>query len=348
MSIAAQHQVCAWVEKPGPDAEIELRGIAVPSPGPGDVIVKLEVTGVCHSDHHSIYGNTPMSTHIAGHEGVGKVINTGPQVSETLINTRVGISWLHEACGICEICAVEYVHCPKQNNSGRNVPGTFQQYCVAKAAYVVAIPDEIPPEIAAPLLCGGITAYGALIRAKLNVGDYVVFTGAGGGLGHLGVQIARSLGYRVIAIDAGDKATVCISLGAEHFFDFRKSASLIEDVRSVTGGLGAHAVVCITGATSSYDESLPMLRNCGKLICVGIPPSSYRLQVNPFEMLVRGLTIIGSTVGDKSQMPGLMELVLQGKVKPEVQVFGFDELQSVMDKLAAGQIIGRAVLRMPQ
>jgi propanol-preferring alcohol dehydrogenase len=224
---------------------------------------------------------------------------------------------------------------------------TLLEYCVAKAAYIVAIPDEIPAEIAAPLLCGGITAYGALIRAKLNVGDYVVFTGAGGGLGHLGVQIARSLGYRVIAIDSGDKATVCMSLGAEHFFDFRKSASLVEDVRSVTGGLGAHAVVCITGAVSSYDESLPMLRNCGKLICVGIPPSSYRLQVNPFEMLVRGLAIIGSTVGDKSQMPGLMELVLQGKVKPELQLFDFDELQAVMDKLAAGQIIGRAVLRMP-
>ncbi|VUC35940.1 unnamed protein product [Clonostachys rosea] len=278
MTITAGNQVCAWVEKPGPDAEIELRDIAVPSPGPGDVLVKLEMTGI-------------------------------------------------EAYQM------------KVDN--------VLEYCVAKAAYVVAIPDEIPAEIAAPLLCGGITAYGALIRAKLSVGDYVVFTGAGGGLGHLGVQIARSLGYRVIAIDAGDKEAVCRSLGAEHFFDFRKSASLVEDVRSVTGGFGAHAIVCITGATSSYDDSLPMLRNCGKLICVGIPPSSYRLQVNPFEMLVRGLTIIGSTVGDKSQMPGLMELVLQGKVKPEVQLFKFDELEAVMGKLAAGQIIGRAVLRMP-
>ncbi|CAH0024871.1 unnamed protein product [Clonostachys rhizophaga] len=333
MSIAAQHQVCAWVEKPGPDAEIELRDIAVPSPGPGDVLVKLAVTGVCHSDHHSIYGNTPMSTHIAGHEGL----------DHRFLKRSSTPGWAYQCAWNFSTC-VNYVH--RFNYQTKIDP--LLEYCVAKAAYVVSIPDEIPAEIAAPLLCSGITAYGALIRAKLNVGDYVVFTGAGGGLGHLGVQIARSLGYRVIAIDAGDKAAVCMSLGAEHFFDFRKSTSLIEDVLSVTGGLGAHAVVCITGAISSYDESLPMLRNCGKLICVGIPPSSYRLQVNPFEMLVRGLTIIGSTVGDKSQMPGLMELVLQGKVKPEVQLFDFDKLQTVMEKLIAGQIIGRAVLRMPQ
>ena len=222
------------------------------------------------------------------------------------------------------------------------------EYCVADADYVVVIPDDVPAELAAPLLCGGITAYGALIKANLNAGDYVVFPGAGGGLGHLGVQIARSLGYRVIAIDSGDKDAVCRSLGAEHFFDFRRSVSLVEDVRSVTGGLGAHAIVCITGAPTAYDDSTPMLRNCGKLICVGIPPSSYRLQVNPFEMLVRGLSIVGSTVGDKSQMPRLMELVLQGKVKPEVQLFDFDELPAVMRKLGANQIIGRAVLRIPQ
>ncbi|CAG9981067.1 unnamed protein product [Clonostachys byssicola] len=343
MSIAAQHQVCAWVEKPGPDAEIELQDIAVPTPGPGDVLVKLEVTGVCHSDHHSIYGNTPMSTHVAGHEGL----------DHRFLKHSSTPAWAYR--GFMKLVEVaKYAQwnmsiAPNRIIQAETCLELFNvQYCVAKAAYVVAIPDEIPAEIAAPLLCGGITAYGALIRAKLNVGDYVVFTGAGGGLGHLGVQIARSLGYRVIAIDAGDKATVCTSLGAEHFFDFRKSANLVEDVRSVTGGLGAHAVVCITGAMSSYDESLPMLRNCGKLICVGIPPSSYRLQVNPFEMLVRGLTIIGSTVGDKSQVPGLMELVLQGKVKPEVQLFNFNELQTVMDKLAAGHIIGRAVLRMPQ
>uniref|UniRef100_A0A8H7N2K2 Enoyl reductase (ER) domain-containing protein n=1 Tax=Bionectria ochroleuca TaxID=29856 RepID=A0A8H7N2K2_BIOOC len=342
MSIAAQHQVCAWVEKPGPDAKIELRNIAVPSPGPGDVLVKLDVTGVCHSDHHSIYGNTPMSTHIAGHEGLD---HRFPKRSSTPEWAYRGFMNLVE---VAKYARWNMFIAPNRIIRAEMCLELFSvKYCVAKAAYIVAIPDEIPAEIAAPLLCGGITAYGALIRAKLNVGDYVVFTGAGGGLGHLGVQIARSLGYRVIAIDSGDKATVCMSLGAEHFFDFRKSASLVEDVRSVTGGLGAHAVVCITGAVSSYDESLPMLRNCGKLICVGIPPSSYRLQVNPFEMLVRGLAIIGSTVGDKSQMPGLMELVLQGKVKPELQLFDFDELQAVMDKLAAGQVIGRAVLRMP-
>ena len=221
------------------------------------------------------------------------------------------------------------------------------EYCVADAEFVCKIPDSIPAALAAPLLCGGITMYGALVKADLKAGDFVVIPGAGGGLGHLGVQIAASMGYQVIAIDSGaNKEAVGTRSGAQAFLDFRKSTSLVKDVQSLTNGIGAHAVICITGAPSAYDGGLDMLRNCGKLLCVGIPPSSYRLKVNPFEMLVRGLRIIGSSVGNKSQMESLMDLTMKGKLKPEVQIMDFQDLGAVMKSLEHGSIAGRAVLRI--
>ncbi|KAF7560763.1 hypothetical protein G7046_g3383 [Stylonectria norvegica] len=292
-----EKQTCAWVQQPGPGAVIEFREIEVPTPGPGEVLVKLEVSGVCHSDHHSIFGNTPMTTHIAGHEGVGTVV---------------------------------------------------AEYCVADANYVCKIPDTVPAAIAAPLLCGGITMYSALVKADLAPGDFVVIPGAGGGLGHLGVQIATSMGYQVIAIDSGwEKEAVCNKSGAKVFLDFREGA-LVQRVKDATNGIGAHAVICITGAPSAYDSALDMLRNCGKLLCVGIPPSSYRLQIDPFQMLVRGLRVIGSSVGNKAQMGILMDMVLEGKLKPEIQVMDFHALGAVMDRLETGSIAGRAVLKIPQ
>lgn len=220
------------------------------------------------------------------------------------------------------------------------------EYCVADASFVTRIPDQVPSELAAPVLCGGIAVYSALRKANLKSDDYVVLPGAGGGLGHLGVQIAASLGYRVIAIDAADKEEVCVTSGATHFLDFRKSKDLVEDVRRLSGGIGAHAVLCIAGAPSAYDSAIPMLRPCGRLLCVGIPPPNYRLQVNPFEMLVNGLQVIGATVGDRTQMGELMEMMVQGKLKPRVQMYPFEKLEEVMGKLERAEISGRAVLQI--
>ena len=208
------------------------------------------------------------------------------------------------------------------------------------------IPDQVKSELAAPVLCGGIAVYSALRKANLKSGDYVVLPGAGGGLGHLGVQIAASLGYRVIAIDAADKEEVCNTSGAANFLDFRKSNDLVADVRALTGGLGAHAVLCIAGAPSAYESAIPMLRHCGRLLCVGIPPPDYRLQVSPFEMLVKGLQVIGATVGNRNQMEELMELMVQGKLKPRVHMYPFEKLEEVLGKLERAEISGRAVLQI--
>lgn len=189
--------------------------------------------------------------------------------------------------------------------------------------------------------------YGALERAQLRPRDWVVIPGAGGGLGHLGVQLAAHLGYRVIAVDSGEqKRALAMKCGADSFIDVNVGTkpSVQEQIHALTG-IGAHCVVCVAGTPSAYDSALSMLRNCGKLVCVGIPPSQYRLQLNPFEMLVRGLKVLGSTVGNREQMEQLMKLALEDKVTPEIEVFEFRDLPDILKRLDRSEITGRAVIR---
>ena len=228
-------QIGAWLEKPQPGARLVIRkDLEIPSPHEGEVLVKLDYTGFCHSDVHSIYGETPMETDIAGHEGVGHVVKLGSNVPEAILDSRVGIKWQYSTCGSCEICAVNPTACPNQHNSGRDVRGTFQQYIVAPANEVTKIPPELKSEVVAPLLCAGLTMYSAIAKARLRSGDWLVIPGAGGGLGHLGVQIAAKRGYQVIAIDTGEsKRNMCAELGATVFLDFK--ADKVKPTLSMNG-----------------------------------------------------------------------------------------------------------------
>ncbi|KKO97348.1 hypothetical protein THAR02_10553 [Trichoderma harzianum] len=253
-------QTAAWLDHPHHGATLTLRNdILIPEPSEGEVLVKLECSGFCHSDVHSIYGETPMETNIAGHEGVGRVVK------------------------------LRYVHCPHQNNSGRNVPGTFQQYVVSPLKYTTIVPEGLEPEIVAPLLCAGVTVYAGVTQASkfIKQGDSIVILGAGGGLGHLAVQVASVSGYRVIAVDSGDKADVCITSGAAEFVDFLKQ-DVEQTVKGLTGGIGAHAVMVTAGSEKAYESVPKLLRNLGVLVCVGIPRLDFHVPISPFEIIVRG------------------------------------------------------------
>ena len=187
--------------------------------------------------------------------------------------------------------------------------------------------------------------YNALSRAGLRLGDSVIITGAGGGLGHLGIQIARNMGFGVIALDTGEeKERLCRSMGANHFVDFQKHEEIAAEIARITGD-GAEAVICVAGSPSSYDMAVSLVRNWGTVVCVGIPPNSYRLSLNPFELIVRGIRIIGTTVGDKDQMRALMYMAAAGKLKPSVELFPFTNLPEVVERLRNARVAGRAVLQ---
>ena len=339
-------QIGAWIENPGPSARIRIRNdIAIPTPGPNEVLIKLSCSGVCHSDVHNMLGHFPMSTNIGGHEGVGHVVRLGSSAPQSLMNKRVGVKWLHTYCNICEICSVDVTACPYQHNSGRDVPGTFQQYTISPVQGLTVIPQSLKDEVAAPLLCAGLSMYGSIARSGIREGEWLVLTGAGGGLGHLGVQIAKEKGLKAIAIDTGEeKRDLCLKLGATAFLDF-KIDDVGAEVKRLTNGYGAHAVICTAGP-SAYAQSLPMLRNCGTLVCVGLVTEP--LPVSPFQMLNRALRIIGSSVGTPKHMEELLNLSVNGSIEPRVEVKELDELDEVMKDLATYRIQGRIVVRIPQ
>ena len=339
-------QIGAWIENPGPKAHIKIRNdIPIPSPGPDEVLIKLSCSGVCHSDVHNMLGHTPMTTDIGGHEGVGRVVKLGPRVSKFFWHKRVGVKWLHSYCNKCEICAVDVTACPNQHNSGRDVPGTFQQYTLSPVEGLTMIPEALGDEFAAPFLCAGLSMYGAISRAGIRQGEWLVLTGAGGGLGHLGVQIAKEKGLKTIAVDTGlRKKDLCMTLGATAFLDFQ-TEDIEAGVKKLTNGYGAHAVICTSGL-ATYAQAIQMLRNCGTLVCVGLVTDD--LPVSPFVMLNRGLKIVGSSVGTPKHLKELLALAVKGKIEPLVEVRELGELDEALKRLAAFQVEGRVVVRIPQ
>ncbi|KAH8810966.1 alcohol dehydrogenase [Xylogone sp. PMI_703] len=336
----------AWVENPGPNAKITFRNdLSVPAPGEGQVLVKVECTGVCHSDVYNILGHTPMETHIAGHEGIGKIVKVGSGVSHGLLSRRVGVKWLYNYCDSCAICSKEAAYCPNQQNPGRNVEGTFQQYLVSPVKPLTFIPDTLESELAAPLLCAGITVYSAISKLNLSPGEWLLLPGAGGGLGHLAVQIATRKRFKVIAVDTGaSKLELCKDLGATHVLDF-KTDDVPAMVKRITDGYGVHGAICLASSKAGYEQTLSLLRNLGTLVCVGLGMDN--LPVSPFQMIVRGIRVIGSSVGSAQEMDELLEMAANGEVKAIVEVFDFSELDNVLQKLQRNEISGRAVVKLP-
>lgn len=228
---------------------------------------------------------------IIGHEGVGTVVKAGPNVSPSLMGQRVGFKWLYNACIECSICQRGFFqNCPKQLNTSRHVPGTLQQYAIADARFITRIPEGVPDEVAAPLLCAGLTMAGALAHLdnELQPGDWVVISGSGGGLGHIGVQLAaRVKKYRVIAVDSGDdKRDLSLSSGAEAFVDF-KTEDVTKRVLELTKE-GAHATIVVPGTREAFQMAPTLVRNMGHIICVGLPRNDIELPISATLCAARG------------------------------------------------------------
>lgn len=237
---------------------------------------------------------------IIGHEGIGTVVQTGSKVSPSLLQQRVGVKWLYNACTECSVCQRGFPQaCAKQLNTSRHVPGTLQQYVVADARFVTAIPDKLPDEVAAPLLCAGLTMAGALahLEGELRPGDWIVISGSGGGLGHLGVQIAaRVKKLRVIAVDSGEaKRDLSLKSGAEAFIDFQ-TEDVAARVLELTGE-GAHATIVVPGTSEAFKTAATVVRNMGQIICVGLPRNDLDLPISATLCAARGELHIYMCIG---------------------------------------------------
>ncbi|KAJ7097084.1 hypothetical protein B0H15DRAFT_31408 [Mycena belliarum] len=321
---------------------------------PGECLVKIDYAGVCHSDLHVKEGGWgPVKLpRVGGHEGIGHIVAIASHTvgSPVKIGDRVGVKWIANACLKCEMCRTGNEPCCTVANvmtHGFGVDGSFADYVLSYVDYVTPIPENLDSAAATPLLCAGLTIYKALKESNSKIGNWVAIPGAGGGLGHLGIQYAIAMGLRVIAIDTGDaKRELCLKLGAEKWIDFKTSADIVKDVKEATGGLGPHAAVVVASNPGPIDQAVMYLRPRGTLIAVGLPSGGVTFTVPVGLLITKCLTITGSAIGSRQDVAEALEIAARGKVSCHHEVRDFKEVNSVFAELAAQNIAGRVVLKM--
>ncbi|CAK7234826.1 hypothetical protein SCUCBS95973_009065 [Sporothrix curviconia] len=363
MSAISATQRAAVKEGAGKAAKAPVRDIAVQQPGPGQILVQIAWTGLCASDKSLLHDEwSPLGVAmqevahgVAGHEGVGRVVALGPGVAEAgrwKLGDRAGIKWITDVCRTCHYCKQVYqggeVLCLHQTNSGFSAAGTFQEYCVTSADYATHVPDTVSDEEAGPIMCGGVTAYNACKRSKVRPGEWIVILGAGGGLGHLGVQYAKALGMRIIAVDGGSaKRDLCTKLGAEHYLDFADTPDLAKAVLAITDGLGAHGVIVFAAVAAGYAVAPSLCRSGGTVVAIGLPGDPTVLAGAPPIMLaLKQLSIVGAVVGTQQDVDEALAFTARGLVHPILTKGTLDDVDKFIDAMVSGKLPGRAVLKV--
>jgi propanol-preferring alcohol dehydrogenase len=263
------------------------------------------------------------------------VVAIGDLVTDVQIGDHAGVKWLNGSCLACEFCqSSDEPLCPKPLLSGYTVDGTFQQYCIAKAAHVARIPKSCDLAAIAPILCAGITVYKGLKESGVKPGQWAAIVGAGGGLGSLACQYAKAMGVRTIAIDTGaEKKKMCTEqLGAECFVDFATSKNVVADVQKATpDGLGPHVVILVAVNEKPFQQAAEYVRPRGTVICIGLPAGAY-LKAPVFESVIKMVRIQGSYVGNRKDSAEAIDFYARGLIKAPFKVVGLSELQMVYGK----------------
>ncbi|KAL0937974.1 putative alcohol dehydrogenase [Colletotrichum truncatum] len=330
-------QKAAVLQDPGPNAKVVIRNdVPVPTPGPHEVLVRISTTGICGSETRALRGWGAYDP-IVGHEGVGIVVRLGPSAPPDLLGRKVGVKWLYSACGTCSACVRRHHNnCPKQINTGKQRPGTLQQFAVADSRYLTVIPEGLDDAEVAPLLCAGLTMMGAVskLQGELERGNWVVIQGPR--------IAARMRGLRVIAVDKGAHEDFCRGLGAEVFVDY-----LTEDVERVVTevtGEGAHAVLVVPESEDAYRIAPKLVRAMGTIVCVGLPHNEFLIPVSVTMCAVKALNIKGAMVGTEEEMAELLGEAAKGRVRACVERFGLSHTHEIIQKLSRGEVFGRAVV----
>jgi len=321
---------------------LEIRELPIPEPGPGELLIRLQACGVCHSDLDVRTGLTAPDEStlplILGHEGVGIVVARGPGCSTIEEGARVGLPWMHDTCGQCRECLTGHESfCPGHRGHGFHVNGGFADYAVVKEAYTAVIPDAIDSVAAAPLLCAGVTAWGAVRKAELAPGRTCAVFGIGG-LGQYGIQLARAAGARVIAVDANqDKLEIARELGADHVL------LAADDPGHRIRDLGG-ADACINFAPSNrvWDAILTGINPRGWVISVAQVPEPVPLNLE--SLTFNGIRITGSAVGSRQELRDLLRLAAESDIGIAIETISLSQADEALDRLARGEVDGRQVI----
>jgi len=311
----------------------------------GQILVKVEASGLCHTDIHAANGDWPVKPEppfIPGHEGVGKVVEVGPGVTEVELGDRVGMPWLGYACGTCDHCVSGWeTLCLEQENMGYSIDGGFGEYAVAYAHYVVKVPDGIDPFDAAPLTCAGVTTYKAVKVAGTRSSDLVAVFGVGG-LGHLAIQYASIAGGRVIAVDLHDeKLELARKLGAE----FTVNATKQDPVEAIQALGGADQAIALAVSPKAFEQAYGTVRRGGKIVFVALPADNH-VTIPIFETVLNGITIAGSIVGTRTDLREVFELHAAGKTHVTREVRPLETVNESIAEVEAGHVQARIVFSL--
>jgi propanol-preferring alcohol dehydrogenase len=323
---------------------LQIEDREVPTAGPGQVLVRIEASGLCHTDIHAAHGDWPVKPtppFVPGHEGVGIIEALGEGVDHRAVGERVALPWLGHACGHCDHCVRGWeTLCEEQQNTGYSIDGSFAEYAVADATYVVPVPAGVAPHDAAPLTCAGVTTYKAVKVASIRPTERVAIFGIGG-LGHLAVQYAKIVGGTVIAIDVDDdKLAMATELGADHVVN----AGKVEPVAAIEALGGADVAIVLAVIPSVFETAFASLRRGGRLVCVGLPPETDGPMALPiFPTVLKGISVIGSIVGTRQDLAEVFELHARGRTRVIAETRKLDEVNTSIADVLAGRAQARIV-----
>jgi len=318
-----------------------------PTAGPGQIVIKTEACGVCHTDLHAAKGDWPIKPtlpFIPGHEAIGLVIEVGAGIALVKEGDRVGVPWLYSACGHCEYClsAWETV-CPDAEFGGYTRNGGFAEYVLADPKYVARIPNGLVPNQAAPLICAGLTTYKGIKQTETRPGEWIAISGCGG-LGHLAIQYAKAMGLLVCAVDIDEgKLALAKELGADLTLNAR-TTDPAATLKKETGG-GAHGVLITAPSLIAFKQGIGMARKRGTCVLVGLPPGEFPVPL--FDVVANCITIRGSFVGNREDMAEALDFAARGKVKADVELQPLSAINQIFNRLEHGDVAARVVITYP-
>jgi alcohol dehydrogenase, propanol-preferring len=338
----AQTYKAVEVAAPG---KLQIIERPVPEPREGQVLIRVEACGICHTDATTVEGQFPglRFPRVPGHEAAGRIEAVGPGVSRWRVGQRVGVGFFGGSDGQCEPCRRgDFIDCESLTISGITVDGGWAEMMIADANAVVSLPEVLKAVDAAPLLCAGVTTYNALRNAPLRSGDLVAVQGIGG-LGHLGVQFARRMGFRTVAIARGaEKGKLAHELGASSYIDAQN-----EDPAAALQRMGGAKVILATAASAkSMGPLVGGLAPRGRLIVVGT--SSEPIQVDPVQLIFGARSIEGSLTGTAVDVEDTLGFSVLQNVRPIIEMVPLERAPEAYDRMMRGEARFRIVLTTGQ
>jgi D-arabinose 1-dehydrogenase-like Zn-dependent alcohol dehydrogenase len=329
----------AQISKAGGDWELVERD--VPEPGPGQVRVKIEACGICHSDVLVKDGIWPglQYPRVPGHEIAGRVDAVGANVTSWAVGQRVGVGWHGGHCFVCEQCRRgDFAMCVNRKVTGIDFDGGYATHVIVPAAALAAIPDDLPAEEAGPFMCAGVTVFNALRNSGARAGDVVAVHGIGG-LGHLGVQYARRMGFNTVAINRGkDKEELARQLGAQHYVD-----ATAQDVVAELQKLGGASVILATAPNAQAISGLvDGLAPSGKLLVPAAPLEP--LSINVFSLITKRSSVAGWYSGTAKDSQDTLEFSALNGVHPMIEKYPLDKVAEAYEQMHSGKVRFRVVL----